>query len=138
GRAFLYSAGVMQDLGTLGGRSYVYAINDAGQVVGRADVGDPAVSAESHAFLLTPKDADGDGKPDTWFEPDPSNSRRNLLMKDLGTFGGHISNALAVSPNGQAVGLADGTSQSYAFLYDGAKMVNLGLLPGGISSAAYS
>jgi probable HAF family extracellular repeat protein len=48
--AFLYSGGVMTDLGTLPGfgDSVATAINNAGQVVGRAYI---AGNATSHAFL---------------------------------------------------------------------------------------
>jgi probable HAF family extracellular repeat protein len=44
--AFLYSDGMMTDIGTLGGESgyntwnsWAYAINERGQVVGRSDLG---------------------------------------------------------------------------------------------------
>ena len=46
--AFSYAGGILRDLGTLGGSSYAYAINDAGAIVGyswRAD------GENSHAFL---------------------------------------------------------------------------------------
>src|SRR5579862_4648595 len=47
--AFLYSAGSMTDLGTLGGAtSCGYAINAGGQVTGYADTG-----SASHAFLYS-------------------------------------------------------------------------------------
>jgi len=48
GDAFLYSNGVKQDLGTLGGPSSIaYGINDNSQVVGQADIS----SQNSHAFI---------------------------------------------------------------------------------------
>src|SRR5262245_48615140 len=47
--AFLYTGGVMWDLGTLGGRnSIAFGLNDAGLVVGTADT---APSGPQHAFL---------------------------------------------------------------------------------------
>src|SRR5437868_967316 len=65
--AFRYTAGVMQDLGTLGGSvSGASDINRHGQVVGSAGVNDQF--RWSHAFLY-----DGAG------------------MRDLGTFGGNYS-----------------------------------------------
>jgi probable HAF family extracellular repeat protein len=49
--AFLYSGGMMQDLGTLAGGSYSYGsgINESGHVVGYSELG----SGGNHAFLYS-------------------------------------------------------------------------------------
>ena len=48
--AFLWNEGALTDLGTLGGaNSEAYWINDAGEIVGRADV--PGTQQNHHAFL---------------------------------------------------------------------------------------
>jgi len=66
------------DLGTLGGpTSQANAINNAGQVVGKADL----ASGASHAFV--------------W---------ENAPMLDLGTLGGANSSAYAINDNGEIVG----------------------------------
>ena len=85
------SPGPMQDLGTLGGTNGVaYAINDAGEVVGNADlpgtVFDPFLHQGgfhiSHAFL--------------W---------KNGAMRDLGTLNGDKGSAVgAINSKGQVVG----------------------------------
>src|SRR5206468_274992 len=88
-------AGGMIDLGALGGlgiftQSVAFALNDAGQVVGRS-----TITGGSHAFSWTP--AGG--------------------MIDLGTLGG-TSTAAAVNANGQVVGsskLGGNFSVSHAF-----------------------
>ncbi len=49
-RAFLYSNGVMADLGTIAGDSYGYGINDSGQVTGTAGY---SSRLYSHAFLFS-------------------------------------------------------------------------------------
>jgi probable HAF family extracellular repeat protein len=52
--AFLWTNGVITDLGTLGGTSSVaWAINNAGQVVGRAELPRKGVQYPYHAFLWT-------------------------------------------------------------------------------------
>jgi probable HAF family extracellular repeat protein len=78
--AFLYSAGVMTDLGTLGGpTSCGYAINAGGQITGYADTG-----AASHAFLY------GNGG-----------------MTDLGTVDAEPTSAgVSINANGEVVGYA--------------------------------
>jgi len=85
------SPGPMQDLGTFGGTNGVaYAINDAGEVIGNADlrgtVFDPFLHQGgfpvSHAFL--------------W---------KNGTMRDLGTLHGHKASAVgAINARGQVVG----------------------------------
>ncbi len=77
--AFLWSNGLMTDLGTLGGGvSMAHAINDQGVVVGEAS----AASGETHAFM--------------W---------QSGVMKDLGV-GGETSMARGINFRGDIVGLA--------------------------------
>jgi probable HAF family extracellular repeat protein len=81
-------------LGTLGGASIAYAINDAGQVVGFSYLSD---NLTFHAFLWTA----GTG------------------MQDLGTLGGTTSSAAAVNATGQVVGSSTTTNNGsqVAFLW---------------------
>ncbi|PWU15914.1 MAG: HAF repeat-containing protein [Verrucomicrobia bacterium] len=104
--AFLYSAGAMTDLGTLGGSSsQANGINNSGQVVGHAYL---AGNASYHAFLYS-----GGG------------------MADLGTLSGGInSDAYGVNRNGQVVGSSD----QYAFQYSGGMMSYLTLGSGSWAS----
>ena len=82
--AVLYT---LTDLGTLGGpQSFAFDINDAGQVVGGADI--PASGGpfpDFHAFLW---DSAGG-------------------MQDLGTLGGENSSATGINNMGQVVGWSD-------------------------------
>jgi len=88
--AFLWQNGVMRDLGAFGGpESHAVDVNERGQVVGwaettarnRDDLRDDPVH---HAFL--------------W---------QSGVMRDLGTFGGPDSKAVAINESGQIVGTAD-------------------------------
>ena len=120
--AFLFTNGVMFDLGVLPGVSNPFAgssasaINDRGQVVGYSSASN---NGPIHAFLFS------DG-----------------LMRDLGTLGGIFSfgDSVATDINeaGHVVGHASepGTLRSHAFLFDGSQMRDLGTLPGGLSSYA--
>jgi probable HAF family extracellular repeat protein len=106
--AFLYSNGIMQDLGTLdvenaSAVSEAFAINNLGQVVGCSMIN----TGKYHAFLYS-----------------------NGQMIDLGTFGGSESFALGINDLGEVVGWAyiAGDSERHAFLYSNGQMIDLGTL----------
>lgn len=113
GHAFLLVNGTYQDLGTLPGGSWsaAYGINNAGTVVGYADIG----NGMFRGFIWTP--AGG--------------------RVELGTFGGRNSYATGVNSSGEVVGHASLSSgYEHAFLHADSTMIDLGTLGGG-SSYAY-
>ena len=89
-RAFLYSGGVMTNLGILGGTARANGINDRGQVVG---------------WLNT---TNNDHNCAVFWSADTG-------MIDLGTLGGSNSIAYGINNNGQIVGYA-ATSNGYSTL----------------------
>jgi len=111
--AFLYSNGVMTDLGTLGGsQSRGFGINNSGQVTGDSLL----ASGLSHAFLYS-----------------------NGTMTDLGTLGGAKSVGYALNSRGQVTGesyLAGTAGFPHAFLYNNGVMTDLGTLGGLYSSGS--
>jgi probable HAF family extracellular repeat protein len=110
-QAFLWNAGVVTGLGTLGGGgSRARAINDTGEVAGFADLAD---NSAIHAFLYS-----GAG------------------LVDLGTLGGRDSMAFAINSVGQVAGASqtDGGLR-HAFLYSAGAMTDLGTLGGNESQA---
>lgn len=125
-RAFLYSDGVLQNLGTLGDDySAAYAINNKSQVVGTATL----PNGYEHAFVYT-----------------------GGTLQDLGTISSNIetqkffvnSVAYGINNSGQVVGSSSAagsvatTGEAHAFLYNGGSLQDLGMLPGGrYYSAAY-
>jgi probable HAF family extracellular repeat protein len=106
--AFLYSNGVMTDLGTAGGYSIAYGINDLGQITGVMEL----PSTAQHTFLYS-----------------------NGSMNDLGTLPGtdniKFTNDQCADRN-QSVGFAVnnattivGTSKCQAMIYSNGKMTGL-------------
>lgn len=99
------------DLGTLGGvRSFAYALNDKGRVVGESACGVPGYS---HAFVSTP-----------------------LGLRDLGVLGGTGSGALGLNSRGHATGssaISADPNQAHAFYFSGGRMLDLGTLGGSVS-----
>lgn len=105
--AFIYTDGLMGDLGSLGGRlSDAFAINDAGQAIGASDL--PG-EAGTRAVLYD-----------------------NGRVIDLGTLGGRQSIAQDINNVGQIVGnsfLGDTPFRQHAFLFENGVMTDLSTLP---------
>lgn len=146
--AFLWEAGRMTDLGTLGGRSEAYAINDWGHIVGVSET----PGGREHAVLWA------GGRIRDLLTLGGGSSRANDInnrgqivgvaqisqrsedgwrlaraflwelgeMRDLGTLGGPESYAEAINDRGQIVGSADSTDDyGIAFLWSGGRMRTL-------------
>ena len=163
--AFLYSNGVMSDLGALPGSNYngttdsgATAINTSGQVVGASYT----ASGNLHAFLYSNGTMSDIGTLPGGYDTSVANGinasgqvvgydnnvsgqdhaflYNNGVMSDLGTLpGGHSSVANGINASGQVVGESDITilGYSHAFLYSNGVMSDLGMLPGRSSSVAY-
>jgi len=93
-RAFLYSAGLMTDIGTLGGASATaFGINNAGQIVGTSLTATSTV--HSHAFLYS-----------------------SGVMTDIHPPGAVESTAYAINATGQVVGIYRSGGMPFGFLYE--------------------
>jgi probable HAF family extracellular repeat protein len=122
GHATLWNAGLVKDLGTLGGnRSVALGINNGGQIVGQADTGGSTGygTPVSHAFLKL---------------------NTQSTLQDLGTLGGDNSSAFAINHLEQAVGQSDitttpdptfGIPAFHGFVWQNWAMQDLGQLFGG-------
>jgi probable HAF family extracellular repeat protein len=115
-RPVLFSKNSVQDLG-LGGANdpdaleTAYAINDAGQIVGRHSVGRNVF----HGFAF-----------------------QNGTTTDFGTLGGTNGEALAINKNGLVVGDSDTPDGAiHAFVFDHSQVKDLGALPG-FETASYA
>lgn len=109
--AFLYSAGLMRDIGNLGANSArATGINQAGAVVGSSFLAD---FTAFQAFLY-----------------------RDGVMRSLGTLGGPSSWAAAINDNWQVAGTSyiDDDIQ-HAFLYSGGVMQDIGSFGGAFTEA---
>lgn len=115
-RSYLWSNGVFQDLGSYDAalwRNEAADINSSGQIAGSSwGSGYPA-----RAWRLT------DG-----------------AYSLVPTLGGQYANAYSISDNGLMTGWAQVPlpANFFAYLYDGARIVNLGELPGSIFSTGYA
>ncbi len=101
--ALWYAQGQFVDLGTLGGSSRPYDVNDADEVVGASEFN--GGNGATHAFL---------------WQSGPG-------MIDLGTLGGPSSTARAINNAGDVVGVSDiaGSGGYHAFLYSSCQMLDL-------------
>jgi probable HAF family extracellular repeat protein len=115
---FLWEAGRMRHVGTLGGAfGYPNWLNNRGEIVGQSDLaGDLAF----HPFLWSKESG----------------------IKDLGTLGGASGSAFWVNDSGEAVGYADlagsGPQLHHAFLWKHGTMTDLGTVDGDVCSTALS
>jgi probable HAF family extracellular repeat protein len=117
-RAFIWNRSTgMLDLGTLGG-SYAQAsaINDAGFVTGSSQTINNRLAGAVHAFLYS------------------SLARAAVSpMRDLGTLGGNFSYGMSINSKSHVAGystLDNNDNRVHAFLFDGARMRDLGSLVG--------
>jgi chitinase len=129
GRAFRWSGGVLQDIGTLGGpHANAFGVNEVGQVTGTADLAGGSVH---HAFIWTNGSMvdTGTSRPTVSSEGVDINSSGNVAgvvygaggvttgayfsgttITDMGTLGGPSSFAEWMNDSNTAVGFADTAS----------------------------
>lgn len=154
--AFIYNAGGMTDLGTLGGtESEGLGINGSGEVTGESQT---TGNANTNAFLFNGSSMvdiapllnrsigssiNSTGEVAGYYTGNSGNDRAFLYngttSSDIGTLGGLSSIAFGINDSGMVVGQSSltGNSAAHAFCYNGSKMTDLGTL-GGTESIAYS
>ncbi len=112
----------MTDLGSLGyGISDGLAINAVGQVTGYSYLSSTfQVSCPPHQY---------GGQKKCFEHPYHAFLWSNGTMTDLGTLGGNFSQGNSINLSGEVVGTADTKTGTDAFLWNGAKMVDLGQAP---------
>ena len=114
--AFVYSDGVMTDIGSFGGYSGATDINDLGEIVGFAS---ETAHGFAHAFIYS-----------------------NGVMTEINPFGNPDNDSIArgINNKGQVVGEAanlNGHARN-GFIYWGGSITNLGTLAGGRNSFGFS
>ena len=109
---FVYSGGMMTDIGTLNGMgmdTFARAINATGLVAGQSETS----SGKLHAILFS-----------------------HGTLTDLGTLGGAWSSASGVNNGGQVVGYSDTSAGiEHAMLYSNGTMTDLGSLAGATTAS---
>ena len=110
--AFLYSDGLLQDLGTLpdGENSIGFGVNASGYVTGNARIPIDTIGNTANRALLY----------------------SNGVMQNLGTLGGFESQGWDVNDSGQVTGTSwiTGNAEKHAFIYSNGTMQSLGTFGG--------
>jgi len=164
-RAFLWNAGLMQDLGTLGGpEATAYFVNERGQIAGISFINsiansttglptqDPFLWEDGAMIDLgtlggtfgTPNFLDNTGRVIGQSNLAGDLSHHPFLwtkaqgMQDLGTFGGSSGQANWMNEKGEIVGFANsqGDQALFGFVWQEGKLTNLGTLKNQACSAA--
>src|SRR6185436_15069611 len=148
--AFLYSAGVMSPIGSFGGYSNAYGMNEQPQIVGHSN-GQAFLWSSGTGLAPIPGALAANGINETGEVtgqslggPGNANSHAFLytggVTTDLGTLGGPFSLGYAINDNRQIVGIADTAAEGrHGFVYTGGAMHDLtSLVDGGfVITAAY-